>query len=110
MKTEYNKKDLFKDIENETNIDIDVIEEVFSTFLKLTATHVANEGRVEYKGLGTFNIESRQKRSGTFAPTGAKWETPARMVVTFKAAPEFLKIANENRKDSLKEFEITNKK
>jgi DNA-binding protein HU-beta len=107
MATEFSKSDLIAAISEQTGHDTETVSEVFQSFLNLTAQKVASEGRVEYKDFGTFNLESRQARQGTFAPTGKAWKSPARLVLTFKAGKQFLKIANEN---NTTEFEITNKK
>jgi len=104
---EFNKKELLALIVERTGLDLEDVTGVYETLVDVTAEHLAKEARVEYKEFGVFSLESRQGRSGVFAPTGKEWSTPDRLVIQFKPAKHFVEVAN---KFNDREFEITNKK
>jgi integration host factor subunit beta len=82
------KKDLAKAISDELGITTVVaLQAVQRTFDGITETLV-EEGRIELRNFGVFEVKKRKPRRACNPRTGEKVKVPARMVVTFKPGKE----------------------
>lgn len=64
------------------------VEEVVSIFFDEMSTRLAEGGRVELRGFGTFSTRARDARTGRNPRTGETVEVPAKRVPYFKPGKE----------------------
>ena len=82
------KKDLARAIAGETGLpQTQVLEVVQKVFDGITETLV-EEGRIELRNFGVFEVRRRKPRKARNPRTGEKVKVPAKLVVTFKAGQE----------------------
>jgi integration host factor subunit beta len=82
------KKDLARAIAGETGLtQTQVLEVVQKVFDGITETLV-EEGRIELRNFGVFEVRRRKPRKARNPRTGEKVKVPAKLVVTFKAGLE----------------------
>ena len=82
------KKDMAKAIAEETGItQLQAQEIVQQVFDEITETLV-QEGRIELRNFGVFEVKKRKPRTARNPRTGEKVKVPAKFVVTFKAGRE----------------------
>ena len=82
------KKDMAKAIAQETGLtQLQAQEIVQKVFDGITETLV-QEGRIELRNFGVFEVKKRKPRKARNPRTGEKVKVPARMVVTFKPGRE----------------------
>jgi integration host factor subunit beta len=82
------KKDMAKAIAEEMRLtQIKAREIVQKVFDGITET-LLQEGRIELRNLGVFEVKQRKPRTARNPRTGGKVMVPARMVVTFKPGRE----------------------
>ena len=82
------KKDMAKAIAEETGIpQVQVMEVVQRVFDGITET-LLNEGRIELRGFGVFEVKRRKARKARNPRTGDTVKVPAKLVVTFKPGRE----------------------
>lgn len=92
------KKDLAKKIAEELGINqLMALQIVQMTFDGITETLV-NEGRIELRNFGVFEVKHRQARTARNPRTGDQVTVPERRVVTFKPGREMeQKVASLNQ-------------
>ncbi len=82
------KKDMVKELAKEMGLTrgqaIEVVQRVFDG---ITET-LLNEGRIELRNFGIFEVRRRKPRIGRNPRTGEKVAVPAKLVVVFKAGRE----------------------
>jgi len=82
------KKDLAKNIAEELGIpSVVALQAVQKTFDGITETLV-QEGRIELRNFGVFEVKKRKPRKARNPRTGEKVKVPAKLVVTFKPGQE----------------------
>ena len=82
------KKDMAKAIAEEMGLtQIQAREIIQRVFDGITQT-LLNEGRIELRNFGVFEVKKRQPRKARNPRTGEKVKVPARLVVTFKPGRE----------------------
>jgi integration host factor subunit beta len=82
------KKDMASAIAEETGItQIQATEIVQQVFDGITETLV-QEGRIELRNFGVFEVKKRKPRTARNPRTGEKVKVPAKLVVTFKPGRE----------------------
>lgn len=64
------------------------VEQVVNIFFDEITTRLAEGGRVELRGFGTFTTRGRDARSGRNPRTGESVEVPAKRVPYFKPGKE----------------------
>lgn len=64
------------------------VEQVVDIFFEEIAARLAEGGRVELRGFGTFSTRERQARIGRNPRTGEPVEVPAKRVPYFKPGKE----------------------
>lgn len=80
--------------------DVQDARRLLAEVFHITAVQLAKNGRVEYKGLGTFKLVQRAARRGLL--NGQPWETPELMEVEFEPAPAFLEAAQAANEGELR--------
>jgi integration host factor subunit beta len=82
------KKDMARAIAEAMDLtQLQAKEVVQRVFDGITETLV-QEGRIELRNFGVFEVKKRKPRKGRNPRTGEKVKVPARMVVTFKPGRE----------------------
>lgn len=66
----------------------DEVEQVVDIFFEEIANRLAEGGRVELRGFGTFSCRARDARQGRNPRTGAAVDVPAKRVPYFKPGKE----------------------
>jgi integration host factor subunit beta len=64
------------------------VEQVVDIFFDEITTRLAEGGRVELRGFGTFSTRQRDARNGRNPRTGANVDVPAKRVPYFKPGKE----------------------
>jgi len=64
------------------------VEQVVDTFFDEISTRLAEGGRVELRGFGTFSTRQRDARTGRNPRTGSSVEVPSKRVPYFKPGKE----------------------
>src|SRR5690348_10415241 len=78
------KKDMAKAIADEMGLtQVQAREMVQRVFDGITET-LLNEGRIELRNFGVFEVRKRKPRRARNPRTGEKVDVPAKLVVTFK--------------------------
>ncbi len=72
------------------------IEEVVNTFFEEISARLAEGGRVELRGFGTFSTRPRSARTGRNPRTGDSVEVPAKRVPYFKPGKEMRERLNSS--------------
>lgn len=85
MTTEINRSDLLKDISANCNhIDEQQVVNAVGELIDLMTHTIANDGRVEIRGFGSFSLHHRQARVARNPKTGESVEVGAKAVPHFK--------------------------
>jgi len=64
------------------------VELAVKSILDSIANQLANGGRVELRGFGSFSVRTRQPRLGRNPKTGAEVQVPERATLYFRAGTE----------------------
>src|SRR5271155_5731611 len=92
------KKDMAKAIADEMGLtQIQALEMVQRVFDGITETLV-QEGRIELRNFGVFEVKKRKPRKARNPRTGEKVKVPAKLVVTFKPGREMEKRVGQLKK------------
>ena len=82
------KKDMAKAIAEEMGLTQGQAQEVVQRVLDVITDTLLNEGRIELRNFGVFEVRKRKPRKARNPRTGEKVLVPAKLVVTFKAGRE----------------------
>lgn len=82
------KKEIVRIIAEETGLSQLQTREVVERFFKAIVDTVLQEGRVELRNFGVFEVKTRKPRLIRNPNTGEKMEMPAKDVVVFKPGKE----------------------
>ena len=82
------KKDMAKAIAEEMGLTQGQAREVVQRVFDGITETLLNEGRIELRNFGVFEVRKRKPRKARNPRTGEKVKVPARMVVTFKPGRE----------------------
>lgn len=72
------------------------VDEAVRQILSLMVDTLANDGRVEIRGFGSFCLHHRQARIGRNPKTGESVEVPAKAIPHFKPGKALREAVNEN--------------
>jgi integration host factor subunit beta len=87
--TRMNRSDLITNLASQfRNLTVKDTEESVTLILDAIKATLANGGRVEIRGFGSFSIHNRPARIGRNPKTGEKVEVPAKFAPHFKAGLE----------------------
>ena len=93
------KKDMTKSIAVEMGLTQVQAQEVIQRVFDGITETLLNEGRIELRNFGVFEVKKRKPRKARNPRTGEKVSVPAKRVVTFKPGREM-----EGRVGQLKEL------
>jgi integration host factor subunit beta len=82
------KKDMVKAIAEETGLSHIQAKEVVQRVLDGIIETLLNEGRIELRNFGVFEVKKRKPRTARNPRTGQSVDVPAKLVVTFKPGRE----------------------
>lgn len=80
-----NRADLVNAMANETAFSKKDVEKVLNSFINVVSNEMANKGKVQLVGFGTFETRQRTARKGLNPQTKEEIEIPACTVPAFKA-------------------------
>lgn len=80
-----NRADLVNAMTNETAFSKKDVEKVLNSFINVVSNEMANKGKVQLVGFGTFETRQRAARKGLNPQTKEEIEIPACTVPAFKA-------------------------
>lgn len=72
------------------------VEQIVDIFFEEIAARLAEGGRVELRGFGTFSTRQREARTGRNPRTGDSVDVPAKRVPYFKPGKEMRERLNSN--------------
>lgn len=80
-----NRADLVNAMANETAFSKKDVEKVLNSFINVVSNEMANKGKVQLVGFGTFETRQRAARKGLNPQTKEEIKIPACTVPAFKA-------------------------
>lgn len=80
-----NKKELIKSVSNLAQLNESQVEKVFNSLSSLILSELKKEEKINFLGLGNFEVAHRKERTGIIPATKEKIVIPAKKVVKFKA-------------------------
>lgn len=80
-----NRADLVNAMANETAFSKKDIEKVLNSFINVVSNEMANKGKVQLVGFGTFETRQRAARKGLNPQTKEEIKIPACTAPAFKA-------------------------
>ena len=78
------KKEMAKTIADKVSITQLQVQEIIQRVLDGITETLVQEGRIELRNFGVFEVKKRKPRKARNPKTGEKVKVPARLVVTFK--------------------------
>ena len=82
------KKDMAKAIADEMDLTQMQAKEIIQRVLDGITETLAQEGRIELRNFGVFEVKQRKPRKARNPRTGENVKVPAKLVVTFKPGRE----------------------
>jgi len=90
------RSDLIKQLADKfPQLTITDIEVAVKAILDRLTSQLAQGGRVEVRGFGTFGLNYRPPRKGRNPKTGERVDVPAKYVPHFKAGKELREVVNK---------------
>jgi DNA-binding protein HU-beta len=80
-----NKAELVNAMATETGVSKKDVEKVLNSFINVVSNEMANKGKVQLVGFGTFETRERAARKGLNPQTKEEIKIPACTVPAFKA-------------------------
>ena len=80
-----NKTELVNAMTTETGVSKKNVEKVLNSFINVVSNEMANKGKVQLVGFGTFETRQRAARKGLNPQTKEEIKIPACTVPAFKA-------------------------
>ena len=80
-----NKAELVNAMATETGVSKKDVEKVLNSFINVVSNEMANKGKVQLVGFGTFETRQRAARKGLNPQTKEEIKIPACTVPAFKA-------------------------
>jgi DNA-binding protein HU-beta len=80
-----NRADLVNAMANETAFSKKDVEKVLNSFINVVSNEMANKGKVQLVGFGTFETKQRAARKGLNPQTKEEIKIPACTAPAFKA-------------------------
>ena len=82
------KKEMANAIAEETNLPQTLVKEIMQRLFDGIIDTLKEEGRIELRNFGVFEVKKRKPRKAHNPRTGEKVMVPAKLVVTFKPGLE----------------------
>lgn len=80
-----NKAELVNAMATETGVSKKDVEKVLNSFINVVSNEMANKGKVQLVGFGTFETRQRAARTGLNPQTKEEMKIPACTAPAFKA-------------------------
>lgn len=80
-----NKAELVEAVSKDTNLTKKDVESVINSFVNVTSNELANGGKLQIIGFGSFETRKRAERTGRNPQTGEEMKIAATTAVAFKA-------------------------
>jgi DNA-binding protein HU-beta len=90
-----NREELIEAISTEADLTKVASEKAVKAFIEVVSNELANKGKVQIVGFGTFETTERAARVGQNPQTGEKIDIPASTAPKFKAGKALKDIVNE---------------
>jgi nucleoid DNA-binding protein len=84
------KKDIVKEISNHLGLPQVTAKHVVQMTLEAIIDALQEQGRIELRNFGVFEVKRRAARKARNPRTGTEVEVPAKNIVTFKPGKEML--------------------
>jgi len=92
------KKEMAKAIADEMGLTPRQVREVVQRVFDGITETLLNDGRIELRNFGVFEVRRRKPRIARNPRTGEKVSVPAKLVVTFKPGLEMEKLVGQMKK------------
>ena len=92
------KKDMAREIAVETGLTQVQAQEVIQRVFDGITETLAQEGSIELRNFGVFEVKRRKPRKARNPRTGEPVDVPARLVVTFKPGREMMERVGQLKK------------
>jgi integration host factor subunit beta len=89
------KAELVEKVASQTGLTQKLTEIIVNTVFQSITDSLAEGGKVELRGFGSFRVRERNPRIGRNPKSGEKVEVPAKKVPFFKAGKELRAIVDE---------------
>jgi len=89
-----NKSELVAAIAEQTELSKKDAEKALGAFVDVVSTELANGGKIQLVGFGTFDVAERSAREGRNPQTGATMKIPASKAPRFKAGKALKDVVN----------------
>lgn len=90
-----NRSDIIKKKAEEWEVSREEARELVDLFFGSMKQVLVDEGRIELRGFGVFEVKQRDNRKGRVPGTGKTVEIPSRYVPTFSAGEPLKEQVNE---------------
>jgi len=89
-----NKSELVAAIAEQTELSKKDAEKALASFVDVVSTELAQGGKIQLVGFGTFDVAERSAREGRNPQTGATMKIPASKAPRFKAGKALKDVVN----------------
>ena len=90
-----NKTELVNAMTTETGVSKKDVEKVLNSFINVVSNEMANKGKVQLVGFGTFETRQRAARKGLNPQTKEEIKIPASKAPVFKAGKALKDLVNK---------------
>ena len=90
-----NKAELVNAMATETGVSKKDVEKVLNSFINVVSNEMANKGKVQLVGFGTFETRQRAARTGLNPQTKEEIKIPASKAPVFKAGKALKDLVNK---------------
>ena len=90
------KKDMAKAIAEELGLPVHVVREAIQMVLDGITDVLMDQGRIELRNFGVFEVKKRKARPGRNPRTGEKVDVPERMTIKFKPGAKMRSIRGQD--------------
>ena len=90
-----NRADLVNAMANETAFSKKDVEKVLNSFINVVSNEMANKGKVQLVGFGSFEVRKRAARKGRNPQTKEEIKIPASKAPVFKAGKALKDLVNK---------------
>ena len=90
-----NKAELVNAMATETGVSKKDVEKVLNSFINVVSNEMANKGKVQLVGFGTFETRQRAARTGLNPQTKEEIKIPASKAPAFKAGKALKELVNK---------------
>ena len=94
------KKEIVRRISDQRNLSQQDVKKVVQETFDAVILALANEGRIELRNFGVFEVKERKARKARNPRTGEEVFVPSKRVVTFKPGKEMEKLVANSQGES----------